>query len=367
MNAATFRAPDDHAIIVGINRYRLKDDIPELMGAVNDAKLFYEWTISSDGGGLNPRNSHLLVSPAAPGPFDPTRDDIEDVIFELYNQANRTGGPVGRRLYLFMAGHGVAPADGEDCSLVLGNSPINPYRVLTGRLTAERVFRQPFFEEVVLFMACCRDVSGTGSYTGLPSSGESRPKAKYFHGLAAKWRKRALEKELPHPLDPKKGHLWQSVFTHSLLLGLNSAVDSAGRVTALSLRDFVKKQVLDLVPQDQKFAPPFYLDEDLPVIVFREAGVVAAAHGPEVAQQPDLAGSPAPAAILIPVDVAMTDPAAGLSVLDGADLSPLNVQPQRIGDGKYRVHLPPGLYAFTAGLGPSVPVQVLGEARNVNL
>ncbi|MGM4871381.1 hypothetical protein AB7645_09150 [Bradyrhizobium sp. 956_D2_N1_5] len=370
-DAAKYRAPNDHAIIVGINRYRLKDDIPELLGAVNDATLFHEWTISPNGGGLNPKNSHLLVSPKEPGPFEPFRDDIEDEIFEFYNRSYGTGGRVGRRLYLFMAGHGVAPADGDDCSLVLGNSPLNPYRVLTGRLTAERVFRQPLFEEVVLFMACCRDVSGAGSHTGLPPAGESLPNARYFHGLAAKWKKRALEKQLPHPFDAQKEPLWQSVFTHSLLLGLSSAVDSAGRITALSVRDFVKKQVLNLVPQDQKFAPPFFLDEDTPAIVFREAEAVAAAHGgaasPRVESPSALAINSTPAPALIPVDVALGDPAAVLSVLDGADLSPINVQPEPIGDGKYRIHLPPGLYAFNAGPGPSVPVRVLGEALNVNL
>jgi len=106
-------------------------------------------------------------------------------------------------------------------------------------------------------------------------------------------------------------------------------------------------------------------------IEFREAEAVAAAHGgaasPRVESPSALAINSTPAPALIPVDVALGDPAAVLSVLDGADLSPINVQPEPIGDGKYRIHLPPGLYAFNAGPGPSVPVRVLGEALNVNL
>jgi hypothetical protein len=38
-----FAAPDDHAIVVGINHYR--DGFPRLEGCINDADLFQEWLL----------------------------------------------------------------------------------------------------------------------------------------------------------------------------------------------------------------------------------------------------------------------------------------------------------------------------------
>src|SRR4051812_36763407 len=116
-NAAesTFPAPDDYAVIVGINRYR--PGIDPLRGAVNDANLFYRWVTDASGGGLNPVNVKLIVSPTEGG-YEPRVSDIENEIMLFYDRLWNTGRKVGRRLYLFMAGHGIAPPDGNDCSLV---------------------------------------------------------------------------------------------------------------------------------------------------------------------------------------------------------------------------------------------------------
>jgi hypothetical protein len=124
---------------------------------VSDAEFFYKWVIGPLCGGLDPNNVKLIISQNAGG-YTPRGSDIENEIMVFYDKLWNTGPKVGRRLYLFMAEHGIAPGDGNDCSLVSSDSWPNAFWVVTGRLTAERVLKQPMFEEVVLFMACCRDV-----------------------------------------------------------------------------------------------------------------------------------------------------------------------------------------------------------------
>jgi hypothetical protein len=392
--------PKDYAIIVGIDRYR-SGGIDSLQGAVNDASLFYDWIVDPAGGGLDPANATLFTSPAA-GPFAPDRNAIEDqLLLTVYQEMLKGVRPVGRRLYLFMAGHGVAPSDGDDCSLVGADSFINSLRVLTGRMTADRILRQPMFQEVVLFMSCCRDVNGSATYCNLPAPGDPLPNSTYLHGLAVKWAKKALEKQLPHPTDPTKPPLWQSVFSHALIKGLNSAFDDGGRVTSQSLRGFVKQQVVDLLPPGNNTLPQFFLDEDLAPIVFNSRPPAAAApiveqtvptppgprsilaetapavestrpplrgsRAPRGAVQPAQPAAAAPPAGLIPVKVTLSGGATTFEALDGETLAKLDPPMETLAAGTFRVFLKPSLYAFRVPGGQAKPVSVLGEAISVEL
>jgi hypothetical protein len=415
--AGPYVAPDDYAIVVGINRYRT--GIDALQGAVNDATLFHEWAIDPDGGGLDPTHAKLIVSPSQ-GPYDPSREDIETEIMGFYERANETGRRIGRRLYLFMAGHGVAPPDGNDCSLIAANSFANPYWALQGVLTADRVRKQPFFVEVVLFMACCRDVDGSApSYSGLPGAGQPLPNSNYLHGMAVKWAKRAIEKELPHPFYPAKPSLWQSVFSHALLKGLRSAVDDEGRVTSLSLKNFVRKQVQALLPPDDNRPPDFFLDDSNPPIVFRDVahtqatapdpnGPPAAITSGRAAPAPNGPGDPTPGSGapgarmggvvtpgrtrrgissegasaespprtadatlagsgLTPVEIILPDAATTFEVLDGDGLAKLDPPMERTATGTFKVYLKPSLYVFRVPGRQPIPARVLGEAFSVTI
>ena len=406
--------PNDYAVIVGIDRYRSDAGLDPLKGAVNDAKLFHEWIVDPEGGGLDPAHVTLITSPDD-GSLAPNVDGIEDPIWTFFQKSSEGVRPVGRRLYLFMAGHGVNPIEGDDCSLVAANSQINPLRVLTGRMTAERVLKQPMFQEVVLFMACCRDVNATATYCNLPLPGEPlNGDSKYLHGLAVKWRKRAIEKELENPNDPTKPRLWQSVFSHALLKSLRSAVDNNGEVTSFSLKNTVKALVTTLLPPDDNRPPQFFMDEDLPPIVFKSRPLAAAvvvprqppdprsidelAPGgpPAVPAEPELppaprqraagrsglrsAGPPrggvglAPPAVaapipagLIPVKVTLSGAPAAFEVLDGETLAKLDPPMEALAAGTFRVFLKPSLYAFRIPGGQAKPVSVLGEAISVEL
>lgn len=355
-----YLAPNDYAIIVGINRYRTGVAAP-LMGAVNDAKLFHEWAIRSDGGGLNPDNAKLFLSPDN-GRLYPSREDIETEIMGFYEQGFQTTQQVGRRLYLFMAGHGIAPPDGNDCSLIAANSFANPYWVLQGGLTADRIRKQPFFQEVVLFMACCRDVDGSAPFlSGLPTVGQPLPNSKYLHGMAVKWAKRAVEKELPDPFGRAVPPLWQSVFSHALIKGLISAVDDNGQVTSFSLKNFVRKQVQALLPPDDNRPPDFTLDDTIPPIVFRDAS--AAAAGDPSAAVPATRTTSG----LTQVEINFSGAATEFEVLDGADLRKLDPPMKRTATGTVKVYLKPSLYVFRAPGRQLVPASVLGEATSVTI
>ncbi|HEV7880032.1 hypothetical protein [Bradyrhizobium sp.] len=373
---------------------------------MNDAVLFREWLIDPDGGGLDPAHVALFTSPED-GSFAPSRDVIEDQILQTFYQKRDEGvRPVGRRLYLFMAGHGVAPADGDDCSLIAANSFLNSLRVLSGRMAADRIRKQPMFQEVVLFMACCRDVGVNASvYCNLPPPGETlNKKSTYLHGLAVKWDKKALEQELPHPTDPKnKPKLWQSVFSYALLQGLRSAFDDDGQITSLSLKRIVKEHVMRLLPPDNNTPPEFFLDEDN-LIVFKSrpsaapvAGRVASPPPPPGGPPPAVAGAEPAAALeralprtrgggrlrrsVAPAQPAVAPPPAGLTpvnitlsggatvfeTLDGETLAALNPPVETVAAATFRVFLKPSLYAFRVPGREAKPVSVLGEAISVEL
>lgn len=262
--------PTDHAIVVGIDGYQ--PGIPALQGCINDARLFRDWLIDPGGGGLDPDNVHLITGPI-PATGRPDRAQIEDIVLGYYTHLTTTGERRGRRLYLYFAGHGVMPQSpfDDDTGVVMGNALRLSLRALLGRTTAKRVRRAALFDEVVLFIDCCRQLTThVMANCELPDIGDvaMAKRIPYLYGMAAPWAATASEQLLPHPLDPTKEPLWQGVFTHALLHGLRSGIDQQGEVTSTSLRPFVRSAVQELLPPDDNFRPPIELDEDLPAISF---------------------------------------------------------------------------------------------------
>ena len=68
----------DWAMCVGIGRYLAGSELVELPGAVNDAKAFYEW-VKSDEGGNVPAGQHQLI--CSPSPLD--QDDPKPVVADI--------------------------------------------------------------------------------------------------------------------------------------------------------------------------------------------------------------------------------------------------------------------------------------------
>jgi hypothetical protein len=341
--------PRDYALVVGIEHYPI--GIPKLLGSVNDANLFAEWLVQENGGGLDSRNIIKICSKVAPPPFPP-KDDIVDQINDFFARQTAATGLLGRRIYLFFSGHGVTPPvpNAEDCAIVAANvTPMMLLRCIPGRLAAYHVKHNPLFEEIVLVMDCCREVTGTVDTTLLlpPANPTLSKFASHWYGFAARWSATAAERQLPHPLDPKKPALWQGVFTHALLKGLTSGIDDNGRVTSESLRQFVRKYVQDLLPPDNNQPADIQYDDTQPLIDFGPGRFTDGT-------------------------VRLTNDAGGFRVLDGLHLKPLTAAVTQRQPGEYGVRLPYGLYLFEAPANDAAPtvsetVKVIGEPFHVQL
>jgi hypothetical protein len=348
-----YRAPTDYAIVVGIDDYNA--GIPALQGCVNDALLFQEWLLDPDGGGLDPANIHFIQSSKPPN-GRPPRDEIENLILTYYDHQNTTGRSRGRRLYLYFAGHGVTPNPplDDDCGIVMANAVSQVLRSLPGRLTTKRVQRASLFEETVLFMDCCRQVRGRVTADCDLPDGLGDPtlatKLRFIYGFAAQWAMTASEQMLPHPVDPKKQHMWQGVFTHTLIRGLRSAIDPATNdVNSASLKQFVINAVQQLLPPDDNRRPLIQWSEDLPPISFGKG-------------------------VRVPVEVfCAAPPPASVQVLDGSTLVRIASSNAPSANGAYRFELVPARYVVqkldAAGnvIGAEQLIQVFGAPVRVDL
>jgi hypothetical protein len=353
-----FAAPNDHAIVVGINHYRPL--FPPLQGCINDAELFRDWLVSPTGGGLNPCNVQLLVSRAPPNPNDdaawqPVRDTICTRLIRFRNRFSETGQRVGRRLYLFYAGHGVAvPQRPADAGLVLSNSELpQPIYALPGRQIIEAMQRDRTFDELVVFMDCCREVRGPVDARSVDPSEdpEHRRGANHCCGLAAGWNASTSERMLDHPLDPNRGKLLQGVFTHALLKVLSSAAAGvAVNSHTLGGRVIAGVEALD-AREDRR--PRFFFSEEHPApIVF-----AAAPAATQVAQVAAVANAE------VEVTVRLSDPARGFEVV-GGDAQTIVLQRPGPAVAEQRIWLQPGLYEFRPALGappaPTVLCKIVG-------
>jgi hypothetical protein len=228
-------AADDFAVVVGITAY---PELDPLEGPENDAKAFVEWLRAPDGGRVPDANITKFFSsdplPAAMQPA-PTETSV-DKAFEAFNDHGlANGGTCGRRLYIFLAGHGCAPTFQETVLLTANAGPNHPGHHIAGRLVAESFRKAAFFEELVLFMDCCRENYPNMTIHQPPwNSPKSTRRPRYLYAYATQ--DSAASRE---GLDPKSGTT-RGVFTLALLAGLREAQrDEQGRLASSELEDFV--------------------------------------------------------------------------------------------------------------------------------
>jgi len=154
------------------------------------------------------------------------------------NEANLKGLQVGRRLYIYMAGHGFAPRD-DQTALLMANATrdrTGPVYHILGQYTADWFFKAKYFEEVILLMDCCRElypVMGLNmSFKELLAEG-AVDKVKRFYGYATKWSRLSREKNI--------NGVRRGIFTTTLIKALEGgAVDpDTGELTARSLSDYL--------------------------------------------------------------------------------------------------------------------------------
>jgi caspase domain-containing protein len=250
---------DDWAIVVGVRRYPA---ISDLDGPENDAKNFYAWLIDPAGGKLKPEHVRLILSSDFPDPQDdasanPTHAEVEKAFEWLDDEAVKNGAQdngrtVGRRLYLYFSGHGYAPSK-EEAALLMANARPDRYgNHIAARVWAEWLYEAGYFEEIALFMDCCRNSdSSVGMrqvHIGKVTNNKGLQERQRFYAYATQWDREAREH-----LDPADNKV-HGVFTTLLLSGLSGkAVENkTGLITAASLKSYLYQNLESFLTPEER-------------------------------------------------------------------------------------------------------------------
>ncbi len=295
----------DYALVVGINKYADEGFLEALNGPKNDVQHFVDWLESPAGGNVI---LCLLVSDDLGK--TPKSGDIVEAVKKLLVLSQGGEVRIGRRLYIFLAGHGVGP-DLDDAGLLTAEATEDAPTYVEGRRYANLFRGRAVFDEVVLIMDCCRDFDGELPDSVFPFKRKvdagGAHKVKHFYAYATGFGKAAREKDF--------GAEVHGIFSHVLIDGLKGgAVDGEGRITGPSLERYVKKQVKKLLPPGTDQVPDIRCDPDL---VFAD-------------------GFP-PATVSATVEA--TVPHDKLVVLYGDGFKPVETAPQNLGGGKFQIQL----------------------------
>ncbi|AKJ03457.1 caspase domain-containing protein [Archangium gephyra] len=332
---------DDFGIVVGINHY---PELGNLGGPENDARDFREWLISTEGGAVPPDNVTLITCPQPPAssPWEarPTTVELDTAFERLLVRADEEGrgGFAGRRLYIFLAGHGFAQ-NIEDAALLMANAgKTRTGHHIPGRPYANSFREAAYFREVVLFMDCCRENYRKPVGRKQPPWDEERNPSRainvrHFYGFATEWSRAA--REMPHQPDLQvRGH-----FTTALLAGLRGgAADEHGRITGKALKNFVLNYLPSLLPPGQPQVPVFDFDDTKDI----EFGTTRI---PRIRVEIHLSGSN------VGKDVLLRD----------GNLQPMPGTALRVSPELWEAQLLRGLYQVSIPGGESKMFQVLGD------
>jgi hypothetical protein len=233
-------AADDRAIVVGISHYPALGD---LAGPENDARAFDEWLRSPSEGNVPKNKIDLILSskfPQRKNPVSakPTAEAVKEAIDKLHLIGDNGDGHVGRRLYLFMAGHGLARGF-KDAALLMANAALKRTgHHVPGRPYADWFRESAFFDEVVLIMDCCLEDYKLSPLQPchldpVSGSGGNRPAVRYYYALAAEFGRPAREL-------PDENGVVRGLLTSAILAGLRQGPLGGGDVTGKWLSDFVR-------------------------------------------------------------------------------------------------------------------------------
>jgi hypothetical protein len=251
----------DWAIVAGVAHY---PELGNLDGPENDAIAFHEWVVKTAG--VPPAQAKRILSsdfqplPKTALEAKPTCERLEEQFDALCsvaeeNARNGLGERVGRRLYLYLAGHGCTP-NGDEAALLMANATSRREYHVPGRPYANWFLRAGYFDEVVLFMDCCRERYPQAPIRVLPyvdlTDPSSVDRAKVLYGFATRWSRLSREKKMA---DGKV----RGVFSTALIAGLNgAAADEQGEITARSLADYLYNNMKKLLTQEE------LQDDDIP-------------------------------------------------------------------------------------------------------
>jgi hypothetical protein len=335
--------PDDYAIVVGINKYTAFKD---LSGPETDGRAFARWLLSGDGGCLSRANVHEIYQPE-----DKKRPTLSDVnlAFRIFSgRAVATiGHRVGRRFYIFLAGHGITPLRAatpimDDTALLMADADHSDLQHLAGLAYAEWFRAAGAFDEIVLFTDCCRDqkTNVVPNVPAFPITLGERNRVKVFYAAATGLNSKAWERDLGNP--PTRRGIFSFVLMQALEMG--AARDANGRLTARALKTHIENGVQQLKAEQR---PRFLHDaSDADDIVFLEKP----ADGP------------------LNVTFSFSEKYYGAFVKLIGSKYPREDEELKAGPGLMRKYLPFGLYKLIAENGESRLFEVMaGRTEHVEL
>ena len=254
----------DYAVVVGINYY---PGLGSLQGAEYDADQFAAWLVDPAGGALRHSNVRRIRSsdfhpPLPASPFDAQPNDVSfetqffDLVLDPASRAPRQ--PAGRRLYLYFSGHGFSGTSTSEAALYTANAAYPQYRHIAATRYADWLHAGALYQEIVLIMDCCRDMSLISPILSpflLPlqnPAGAAAVRQLCWYAVPAG--AKAREREIP-PGGPVRG-----VFTYLLLEALReTSADGHGEVWADRVANYIQTRWPNLAPNQ----PPPVLSVDM--------------------------------------------------------------------------------------------------------
>lgn len=160
---------DDYAILVAIQVY---PGIAHLGGPENDARDLYDWLVDPDGGDLPATNIQTIYSSqyypdgasAVADSVDiyeasPDETEFKKALNQWLKDPNGDWKKrVGRRLYLFFAGHGFTAGSLTDPALYTAQAQPGDNAHIAVERYMGRLKNAGFFDEIILLLDCCQDV-----------------------------------------------------------------------------------------------------------------------------------------------------------------------------------------------------------------
>jgi hypothetical protein len=334
--------PDDYAIVVGINKYTT---FKELGGPETDGRAFARWLLSGDGGCLSRANVYEIYQPE--DKRKPTLSEV-NLAFRIFSgRAVATiGHKVGRRFYIFLAGHGITPLRAampivDDTALLMADADHSDLPHLAGLGYAEWFRTAGAFDEIILFTDCCRDqkTNVVPNVPAFPITFGDRDRVKVLYAAATGLNSKAWERDLGDP--PTRRGIFSYVLMQALEMG--AARDTNGRLTARSLKMHLENGVQQLKAEQR---PKVFHDApESDDIVFLEKP----ADGP-----PN-------------VTFSFSEKYHGASVRLIGSKYPKEDQELTAGPGPIRTYLPFGLYKLIVEGGPSRLFEVRAGRTDVEL
>lgn len=229
---------EDHAILLAVNRY---PGLSSLQGPENDAKAFRDWLVSPEGGAVPDTQVISILSSDPPTPSDlydehPTVRDFHRALDKLTLDAQRQfKARAGRRLYLFLAGHGfTAGAIKNDPALFTAEAQAYDAVHIAAPRYATRMADAGLFDEIVLVMDCCQDFFFTKEVmnpTWMPPARNMTNQVKVFQAFGAPRGQAAFE-DAAQPGGPVRGN-FSRIWCEALA---TAEADENGWVTSETVR-----------------------------------------------------------------------------------------------------------------------------------